>query len=66
MDINLLDPLGFVKAVRNQANQVATRMNMPAIPEPPAVNLVGGRISVFNPMRTLRNRPGYSRTERAG
>lgn len=63
-EVNIFDPLGIAKAVRNQVNTVATKVNLPPLPEMPAVNMKMGPMSVFNPFNRIPNRPGYDRESR--
>ena len=63
-EVNLLDPLGIVKAVRGQVNQMATQAKLPQLPELPTVKV--GTLPFFNLFNRISDRPGMSRGDRAG
>ncbi|MBA7671313.1 hypothetical protein ES703_79469 [subsurface metagenome] len=65
-EVNLLDPLGIVKAVRGQVNQMATQAKLPSLPEVPTINVSMAGLPLLNRFIQIPNRPGYERADRAG
>lgn len=63
-EVNLLDPLGIVKAVRGQANQMAIQAKLPQLPEVPSIKVKMDGLPLLNQFNKVPNRPGYSREER--
>lgn len=65
-EVNILDPLGIVKAVRGQVNQMATQAKLPQVPELPTIKVDMAGLPLLNAFNQTPNRPGYSREDRAG
>ena len=65
-EVNLLDPLGIVKAVRGQVNQMAIQAKLPQLPEVPAIKVDMAGLPLLNQFNMVPNRPGYERADRAG
>lgn len=65
-DVNLLDPLGIVKSVRSQVNQMAIQAKLPQLPEVPTIKVNMGGFPLLNQFNPTPDRPGWSRGERAG
>ena len=65
-DVNLFDPLGIAKAVRGQVNQMAIQAKLPPLPEMPAINVNMAGLPLLNQFNPVANRPGLSRSDRAG
>lgn len=65
-EVNLFDPLGIVKAVRGQVNQMATQAKLPPLPEMPTINVSMAGLPLLNQFNKVPDRPGMSRGERAG
>ncbi|MBA7678433.1 hypothetical protein ES703_86708 [subsurface metagenome] len=65
-EVNLLDPLGIVKAVRGQVSQMATQAKLPPLPEMPTLMVSMAGLPLLNQFNPVPNRPGYERSDRAG
>ncbi len=65
-EVNILDPLGIVKAVRGQVNQMAIQAKLPQLPEVPTIKVSMAGLPLLNQFDKAPNRPGYERADRAG
>ncbi|KKM67011.1 hypothetical protein LCGC14_1475510 [marine sediment metagenome] len=65
-EVNLLDPLGIAKAVRGQVNQMVIQAKLPPLPEMPAIKVNMAGFPLLNQFNPVLNRPGLSRSDRAG
>ena len=65
-EVNLFDPLGIVKVVRGQVNQMAIQAKLPPLPEMPTIKVDMAGLPLLNQFNKVPDRPGMSRGERAG